>query len=240
MTTLVHEAQELGRRGFKVHPLRAKDAPYTKYSQTATSDPDAIGVLWKLFPQALIGICTGQGLVVVDDDRRTGIDDDLEPACSMIATTPKGGHHYYFHCATPVRNSTSKLADGVDVRGEGGYVVAPPSEGRTWHKRESDVVGHYLLPLPSVLLAACLRNEPRGGEFEPRSHVPAGERHDYLVRFAGWALANELDTEGPLDTFVLEHAMAVCEPWPKHELAGVARHIAGICRWVIEREQGRG
>lgn len=233
--TLALEAQRLGERGFRVHPLKSKDQPYTKYSQTATYDPAAIAAWWMLFPRALIAVATGSGLVVVDDDRRNGLDAQLAADCALIATTPKGGFHYYFHCATPVRNSTSKLAPGVDVRGEGGYVVAPPSEGRAWHKDS----GGELTTLPGVLLAACMRSEPAAGTFEPRQHVPAGERHDYLVRAAGWMLANEIaDDLESLLAEVMAHASQVCAPWPASEMARVWTHVRGICKWVIAREDG--
>lgn len=239
MTDVIAAAQQLGRRGFRVHPLKAKDQPYTRYSQTATSDPDAIARLFAPFPHALIAIATGGGLVVVDDDRGMPEPDYSMPE-TLVARTANRGWHYYFQCSTPVRNSAGKIAEGVDVRGEGGYVVAPPSAGYTWHHEPTDVVGSWIATLPGVLLAACLKQERSNAEFEPRTHVPAGARHDYLVRFAGWALANEAwESEWPdLGTFVADHAMQVCEPWPKAELPGVLRHIAGICKWVIARESG--
>lgn len=233
--TLVQEAQELGRRGFRVHPLKAKDQPYTKYSETATSDLSAIAVLWQMFPRALIGICTGQGLVVVDDDRGLDEPDESLPP-TLTASTPSRGWHMYYSCATPVRNSASKVAPGIDIRGEGGYVVAPYGPGRAWLDPHCPIA-----PLPGVLLAACLRTEPSAGEFEPRTHVPAGERHDYLVRVAGWMLANEIaDDLESLLAEVMAHASMVCEPWPANEIAGVWKHVRNICRWVIERESGRG
>jgi hypothetical protein len=130
----------------------------------------------------------------------------------------------------------SKVAEWVDIRGEGGYVVAPPSEGREWLFPE-----HVpLAPLPGVLLAACLRHERAASEaFELRLHVPAGERHDYLVRAAGYFLANEIatDFDSLYDTLSF-HAAAVCEAWPASELPGVRKHLADICRWVIARESG--
>jgi hypothetical protein len=234
---LLREAQQLGDRGFRVHPLKAKDQPYTKYSETASSDPTDIERLWRRFPDALIGICTGDGLVVVDDDRGLAFPDSSMPL-TLVARTANRGFHHYFYCTTPVRNSASKIAPNIDVRGQGGYVVAPPSAGYEWFDvwQGSE---HPIANLPGVLLAACLRSEPKGGDFEPRSHVAAGERHDYLVRFAGWALANELaDDLGVLHAITFEHAMDVCDPWPGPEQAGVYRHVGDICRWVIARESG--
>jgi hypothetical protein len=239
MTPTIQAAQDLGRRGFRVHPLKAKDQPYTPYSRTATSDPDAIAALFRPFPNALIAICTGQGLVVVDDDRGLPSPDPSMPM-TLTARTRSRGWHYYFHCPTPLRNSVSKVAEGVDIRGEGGYVVAPPSDGYEWFEPLKWGSRASLPSLPGVLLAACLRHERAASEgFEPRAHVPAGERHDYLVRFAGWALANELADESTLTDVVVEHATDVCDPWPRSEMAGVLTHIRSVCRWVIARESGR-
>jgi hypothetical protein len=233
MTNIIAAAQQLGRLGFRVHPLKAKDQPYTKYSQTATSDLDKIANLFGSFKDPMIGIATGQGLVVIDDDRREGLDEELTRAAGRIATTPKWGVHYYFACTTPLRNSVGKLAAGVDVRGEGGYVVAPPTDGRVWLAEAA------LTPLPGLLVAACLRADTAArAAFEPRSQVPAGERHDYLVRFAGWALSAEMadDLDG-LFAVTLSHAMQVCDPWPTAEIGRVKRHIFDVCCWVWNREQ---
>lgn len=230
---MIHAAIDLARRGFRVHPLKAKDQPYTAYSRTATTIEADVAAMWRRWPDALIGIATGDGLVVIDDDRG-GDEPDPDLAITRIARTANRGWHYYYLCDTPVRNSVGKLAPGVDVRGQGGYVVAPPSEGREWWD-DGDMA-----PLPTLVLAACLKEEQRVNRtFEPRGHVAAGERHDYLVRFAGWAVACELAAEyRELCDVVYEHALDVCEPWPAMELPGVSKHINGICRWVLGRERG--
>ncbi len=233
MIALAEAAVDLGRRGFRVHPLKAKDQPHTAYSRTATSIEADIAAFWRRWPDALIGICTGDGLVVIDDDN--GHDDpDPELPATLTARTATRGWHYYYRCDLPIRNSVGKLAPGVDVRGQGGYVVAPPSEGRTWVDIDTPIA-----VLPDLLLAACLREEACArATFEPRAHVAAGERHDYLVRVAGWMLAVELvDSYADLRDLVLEHALDVCEPWAPEELPAVRKNIAGIVRWVLARER---
>lgn len=79
-----------------------------------------------------VGVRTGRcsGVVVVDDDRpKHGLDAFDAPPTGLVAESPTGSRHYFYRLppGEEVRNSTSKLADKVDVRGEGGYVVAPPS-----------------------------------------------------------------------------------------------------------------
>ena len=55
-------------------------------------------------------------------------EHDIEVEDTCVVATPSGGCHYYYRAAGQrVTCSAGKLAAGIDVRGEGGYVVAPPS-----------------------------------------------------------------------------------------------------------------
>lgn len=44
-----------------------------------------------------------------------------------VSAATGAGQHYYFKTELPIRNSAGKLAPGLDIRGDGGYVVAPSS-----------------------------------------------------------------------------------------------------------------
>jgi len=107
----------------------------------ATKDEAQIRAWWGALgmPCANIGIATGSvsGLVVLDIDEAKGgnifdlyigdIDQDVFESTPEIKTG--GGLHFYYKLPAGqiIKNSTSKLAEFIDVRGEGGYVVAPPS-----------------------------------------------------------------------------------------------------------------
>lgn len=70
-----------------------------------------------------LGAATGDGLVVFDWDGPT----TLQRPPTLASATPSGGEHWYFHSSRAVRNGV-KIFDGVlDVRGQGGFVVLPPS-----------------------------------------------------------------------------------------------------------------
>ena len=83
-----------------------------------------------------VGVATGRGLVVVDLDVKhdgeaalqllEGTNEDLPP--TMRVRTPSGGIHLYFHSTKDLRNSASRIAPGIDIRGDGGYVVGPGTE----------------------------------------------------------------------------------------------------------------
>jgi len=78
-----------------------------------------------------LGVRTGarSGLVAIDDDQpRHGGGPYKAPPTGLIAESPTGGRHYYYRCPSPApHNSVSLLAPRVDVRGEGGQTVVPPS-----------------------------------------------------------------------------------------------------------------
>jgi hypothetical protein len=70
-----------------------------------------------------VGVATGRGLVVLDWDGRPTVSSYP----TLKVSTPSGGEHWYFTTLRPVRNGI-KVFDGIlDIRGEGGFVVAPPS-----------------------------------------------------------------------------------------------------------------
>ena len=93
---------------------------------------------WARWPLAMIGMPTGKpsGIVVLDIDRKNGMDGlanlraigiDPYSLSPVISITPSGGLHVFMRYNGPVKNSAGLLAAGVDIRGDGGYVVLPPS-----------------------------------------------------------------------------------------------------------------
>ena len=111
--------------------------PLTRHSANdASTDPVQIRTWWTRRPLAHVAIATGaeSGLVVIDLDRKPGKDGVASlkalgkvPA-TLTARTGSGGLHLYFrHPGGCVPNSVGKLGPGIDVRGDDGYVIAPPS-----------------------------------------------------------------------------------------------------------------
>lgn len=143
-------------RGWLVFPSEGK-RPLIRWSVGSTTDPDTIAAWFTQWPNADVCIKTGvgSGLVVVDWDayKQEGMPEwplDPKPGQTYTVKTPKGGYHFYYqHPGWPVANSAGALAEYVDVRGDGGMVVAyqpwadlplaPLPEG--WaHKRVSPLV----------------------------------------------------------------------------------------------------
>jgi len=103
----------------------------------ATTDINTIKKWWVDWYYANIGIATGKesGIVVLDIDPKNGGFESFKGLIKQHGELPKtvkvitgsGGYHFYFkYPAIEVKNRTNIIA-GIDFRGDGGYVVAPPS-----------------------------------------------------------------------------------------------------------------
>ncbi len=100
-------------------------------SLSATTDKEQIKKLWKLYPKSNIGIATGKesNLTVVDfDEEMQGIVEkhQFSPPVTTVVKTPRGGHVYLPY--DPELKQSAGLIEHIDVRNDGGYVVAPGSE----------------------------------------------------------------------------------------------------------------
>ncbi len=119
------------KQGFYVFPLKPKSkAPLTPNGfKDASNDPEIVKAWWKKHPNANVGIATGEisDLIVIDVD---GEYPDTFPAIPKTARvkTKKGYHLYLKYPQGQMIKSRAKI-DGydVDVRANGGYIVAPPS-----------------------------------------------------------------------------------------------------------------
>lgn len=108
--------------------------------KAATRDEEVIFRWWRRWPWANIGIRTGalSGLLVIDIDPPHGGDESFDrlvgkhgplPAGAQVRTGSGGRHIYFRHPGGIVRNDAGRrLGAGIDVRGDGGYVIAPPSD----------------------------------------------------------------------------------------------------------------
>lgn len=134
---------------------------------SASTEHDRIRAMFEFTPRGMLAIRTGvvSGLVVIDVDQRNGghesmaqlITRGLLPPTSWVQTGSGGVHFYYRHPGGQLPNSQGRLGQGVDVRGDGGYVVAPPSihpkTGQPYQWR-IDLSG--LVEMPPALVQACL------------------------------------------------------------------------------------
>jgi hypothetical protein len=150
----------------------------------ATVDADIIRSWWAQWPDANVAIATGtaSGIIVLDVDGTAGIESlhDLEAQHGVLLDGPRvrtggGGRHIYLkHPGGVVRNRVG-LAPGLDLRADGGYVVAPPSvhvSGGVYAWLTSPEAD--LPPAPEWLLQLA---SARRGQDEPAAAQPASTSH---------------------------------------------------------------
>lgn len=154
--TGIHAALALHRRGFSVFPVAHDKRPLVAWKPYQTTRPTTamIREWWQRWPHANPGIATGaiSGIIVVDIDT----PEALHGVCRQIVTptltvlTARGIHMYYAYPGHHVPN-TRDLMPGVDVRGDGGYVVAPGAI-HTDGTRYQIVADIPLQPIPDWLI----------------------------------------------------------------------------------------
>jgi hypothetical protein len=142
-------------QGIPVFPVRADKRPACEHGHLdATIDHARIREMFDETGAPLVGIPAGEasGIDILDVDDRNGGDKwpglaELPP--TRTHKTRSGGRHWLFQHAQGVRNSQSKIARGIDVRGDGGYFIAWPAE--------NDLP---IAPWPADVLEAALRKPP--------------------------------------------------------------------------------
>ena len=147
MDAILEHALRYVLLGWRVFPLLpgSKRPAIEAWPNQATVDRITLNQWFNGEPRNL-GIATGAGscLLILDVDPRHGGDETLAKLVdthgplpdTVECLTPSGGFHSYFRYPrnVAIRNSAGKLGPGLDIRAEGGYVVAPPStlNGRRW------------------------------------------------------------------------------------------------------------
>lgn len=133
-------ALKLAQQGFHILPLRPGDKrPLTTHGfKDAQPDQQLIKDWWKEWPDANIGIATGSvsAAVVIDIDPRNKGDQTLMFLEELYGPLPRtvesrtggGGRHLFFkYPDTPIKSRANGIGQGLDVKANGGYIVAPPS-----------------------------------------------------------------------------------------------------------------
>ena len=171
-------------------------------SLSATTDRDHIRELWEKYPDANIGIATGEtsGLTVVDLDgqeAQLALDAAGLPLPVTYTVKTRKGYHLYLQYDQDVRQ-TARILDMVDIRNDGGYVVAPPSvvDGFKYLVQSQEPVGTWpafathikqvqingAVPVPGQVST----NQPGGEENLLEHGSPAGRRNEDGTRLVGF------------------------------------------------------
>jgi len=156
-----------------VFPVSVDKAPLTRHGyKDATVSPNQIRMWSELYPDANIAIATGRvsGLIVLDVDGEEG-EESLKALAETGIVFPQGpcvrsgrGRHIYMRYDRHMKSSVSRLAPNLDIRADGGSIIAPPSihaSGReyTWAQPPEGALSHF--PLNGLLML-----------YKPRVRVP--------------------------------------------------------------------
>lgn len=241
--SLAVAARSLASAGVPVFPcLPGEKRPLTRRGfLDANSDAAQVAAWWSRTPNANIGIPTGtaSGVVVVDVDVhgptdggtawKRAADAGLVSGAGLLVRTPTGGTHAYFP-ATPGREQRSWQAAtaGVDFRGDGGYIIASPSqriiEGSMKRYQVADIAAHSVGPVDAGRLRDFL---------DPRRVAPTRTSGGAMAvdaeRLAAWV---SVRGEGERNRSLFWAACRLAEngtsPGDALDALGAAAHSAGL------------
>jgi len=211
----------------------------------ATTNAETIRELWARWPDANLGIATGavSGLVVLDMDPRHGGEDSLDELVRRIGPLPEtpevltggaGRHIYFAHPGSGqvIRNATTLGGlPGLDLRGDGGYVVAPPSVHGSGRRYEWESSSHpddvTLAPFPSglsnLVAARAARRQVSGSDAE---RIPEGERNATLTSLAGTMQRRGMSPAATKAALIAENAARCNPPLTEAEVCAIVESVA--------------
>jgi hypothetical protein len=246
---MLRTAITLAHKGLAVFPCRPRDKrPATANGlKDATKDFEIIRAWWHHEPQFNIGIATGpaSNVFVIDIDggdaeaelRELEAENGTLPP-SIETITARGRHVYFRWPGKPVHNSAGKIAPGIDVRGHGGYVLAPPSihpSGRAY--AWSVDCARAFADAPTWLLAMIIEPITFNGRKAPappsawRALVAEGAdegvRNNAVAQLCGYFLRHRIDVILVLEMMQLWNAARCRPPLPVADIETVVNSIAG-------------
>jgi putative DNA primase/helicase len=214
-TTLQDEIEPVYSRIFPVDPTTKR--PLIEHGfKDASDDPEQWKMWAKQFKGCSWGSPTSSQLFVIDIDKKSGgletwaelVKKHGDPTTRTVQTMNGGQHKYFLAMAGmgEIRNSTSKFGKGIDIRGEGGYVVIPPSQGYSVVSSVEPAVAP--LWIVNRFLAMNSPQIKSNGHSTTESFVlpleiGEGSRNDTLFRYG-----SSLRAKGKNDD---EIRMAICE-----------------------------
>lgn len=246
-SALIDSARAYAERGWSVIPMQPRGKrpiiAWREFQQRIPKDEE-IAQWFKRWPNANLGIVTGRvsGLVVVDIDTRHGGPQSLAaaearhgalPATMEVATGGGGRHLYYAHPGAPMANRVAMLP-GIDLRGDGGCAVAPPSvhpSGRRYTWVAGRGPGEVALAPMPVHFGGAAR--PPG---HPRHHwrrlvrenIGKGARNNTVASLCGYLMHRGVDTAVVAELMLAWNRDHCRPPLPDAEVIQVVESIARL------------
>ena len=225
------------KKGFAVFPLKYRDkVPLTRNGcKDATTDAAQIKAWWQKYPNANIGLATGsvsQNVFVIDldIDEDRGIDgyhslEDWQREHgdfpeTWTAITGRGGYHLYYRGNGKIKNRAG-IIDGVDIRGNGGYVVAPPSIHKNGNRYEWEYSpDEFEIAKADNNVEYFLNHDDQkqNAAFTMPNIVAAGQRNQMLFRFACMMQAKGASDQSVFAATMAENESSCSPPLTEQEV----------------------
>jgi Bifunctional DNA primase/polymerase, N-terminal/Primase C terminal 1 (PriCT-1) len=258
VATLLDTALALIRKKIAVFPCQpqGKVPACGRGVLDATKDRKIVSHFWSLNPAYNIGVACGavSGIFVVDID---GLDAEAELAKleakhgslpATVESITSRGRHVWFRLPTDVdvRNSASKIAPGIDVRGDGGYCISPPSthpSGKPY-AWSVDSANAFAEP-PAWLIEKIVGGNGNGHEATPpevwrellADGVTEGSRNSSVAKLTGHLLRRFIDPHVVHDLMQCWNATRCRPPLPEDD---VTRIVNSICAKELRRRGHAG
>lgn len=225
MTSKLDCAKQYALEGKKVFPCQPNGkVPLTLNGyKDASSDVADIEAWWDAYPEANIGFTTGRDndVAVIDVDVK-GNAKGLESFAQLMqegitfdtksVKTPSGGFHYYFLYpkGVDVIKNRVNVRPGIDVRGDGGYVLAPNSSINDEHYANTSP-GKEIAEMPAELLDVITGTpDKKLATTAGMSKVQEGARNDHVFKVASKLRGDDVPFDLAKSQVLLEAQM--CEP----------------------------
>ena len=269
MNELMEAALRYAAAGIAVFPLIPKDKkPLTANGfKDATTDPEKINEWWTVHPDANVGIATGDmsgGLVAIDMDidKEKGKDgyhsfmdwckaNFLVLPDSWLSITGRGGYHLIYRSLFPVPSKIGWLED-VDIRANGGYIVAPPSvhPNGTLYQWEQDPAEYELVTTDDtdveyIMNSVLSSNKSAGEPLKVPEEIPEGHRDEFMFKLAckyqamgmsdtemeaALKVANQERCKPPLTDKEIRQKLKQAQKYAKGDAVNITDHSATVVK----------
>ncbi len=217
MNTQLQTAMTFAKNNVRVFPIKCNskgDQVLHSWKEEASTNIDQIKK-WFTDTDYNIGVCTGDGLAVIDVDVKQsskGIELIESYANKLpntyIVKTPSGGYHLYYKVDRPIKNRV-RIYDEIDIRGENGYVVGEGSS----IDRKAYVSNHKPIALANEFVYQFLEgaDNAKPNQNSSQDKIYQGQRNDYLFRLGCSLQAKGMDDEAIYAAINIENQKK-CEP----------------------------
>jgi len=236
--------------GWSVIPVEARGkrplVPWLEFQQRIATESE-IASWFRKWPDANVGVVTGEvsQIVVVDVDPQHGGTQSLEKMQRAQGALPRtlevhtggGGRHLYFSYPSVRLHNRVGIRPGIDLRSEGGYVVAPPSvhpsqmRYRWLPGQGPQDLSPEALPawfIESMRISGQSRHGLKHWRRIVREGVAEGQRNTVLASFTGHLLRHGVDPDVALDLMLAWNQARCRPPLPDEEVAQVVQSIARL------------